>query len=197
MPNESYISKPDDFKKRAESDRRARAERVVLPKSGLTVLLARPSTRWFLFHQRLPTSLAAHAHVGAVRPDELQSGPLPSGGETPLLQHDDARELAEWVVALVQKTVVEPRLSLNPGPGEISPDWLSEEDVDFIIRYAVGEVVALTPEASPTGKGERGEGGDLAPFRREREPSAAGPGGGNVSPVAVGAAGDGPRGFSD
>lgn len=181
---ENPIATSDEFKKRAEADRRHRAERVVLPKSGLAVLLARPSTRWFLFHQRLPMSLAAHAEVGP-----LHEPPLPSAQE--------ARELAEWVVALVQKTVVEPRLSLNPGPEEISPDWLSQEDVDFIIRYAVGEVVALTPDPSPTGKGEGGEGGDLVPFRREREPSAAGAGGRDVSPVAVGAAGDGPRGFSD
>ncbi len=184
---ENPIATSDDFKRRAEADRRNRAERVVLPKSGLAVLLARPSTRWFLFHQRLPMSLAAHAEVGVVHPDK--SGPLPSAQE--------ARELAEWVVALVQKTVVEPRLSLNPGPEEISPDWLSQEDVDFIIRYAVGEVVALTSGPSPTGKGEGGEGGDLVPFRREREFSAAGAGGRDVSPVAVGAAGDGPCGFSD
>lgn len=227
MGHENHIASANDFRQAAELDRRAHAERVVLPKSGLAMLLARPSMRWFLFHQRLPLSLAARAQgsVAAMSPSPnggLTSSPnsgetrspnggetrSPNGGETPPLQKiDEARDLAEWVVALVEKTVVEPRLSLRPGPNEISPDWLPQEDVDFIIRYAVGEVVGGDGES---GVGSRGSesvptpdsllptrSSDLAAFRREREPSPDRAGGGDVSPVAVGPAEDGPDVFSD
>jgi hypothetical protein len=168
----NVVATADDFRQAAEAERRRRAERVVLPKSGLVVLLARPSTRWFLFHQRLPMSLAARA-----------DGPGQHRAALPTAQ--EARELAQWVVALVEKTVLEPRLSLHPAENEISPDWLPQEDVDFIIRYAVGEVAPLTPGPSPFGRGERGEGGDLAPFRRGRPDSSVSAGGGDVSSVAV------------
>lgn len=192
MPTGNHIATPKEFHSAYECDRRARAERVVLPKSGLAMLLARPSTRWFLFQQRLPMSLAVRAQ-GAV----AAMSSSPGRGETPLEKIEEARELAEWVVALLEKTVVAPRLSLDPGPDEVSPDWLPAEDVDFIIRYAVGEVAPLTSAPSSLGRGERGEGCDLAAFRRERKSAARGAGGGDVSRLALGPSRDGPDGFSD
>jgi hypothetical protein len=174
-------ARAEDFRRAAEEQRRARAERVVLPKSGLAMLLARPSVRWFMFHQELPTSLAARVQ-GAGKGFASPSGAA-SGGPTA----EEAVTLADWVVKLVNEAVVEPRLSLNPAPNEISPDWLPQEDVDFIIKFAIGEVVG-DPAAGGIAAFHRGPAGAV---------SAPGAGGGDFLPVAVSTAEDGPDGFSD
>ncbi len=119
----NHLATPEDFC-RAAAASRPEPERVVLPKLGKPVLLRRPTPMWFLFHGQLPTSLAARLQAGQV------------GVETV----EDLRALAEWMVPLLEEVFVEPRLSLHPGPGEISPDWLHVEDANFVIRWAVGEV---------------------------------------------------------
>jgi len=106
---------------------------------------------WFLFHGLLPASLAARI----------------AGGDTRIESVEDLRTLAEWMVPLLREVFVEPRLTLDPGPGEISPDLLDLEDANFVIRWSVGEVAS--------------DSGDLAPFRLERKSIASGAGGRNVA----------------
>lgn len=138
----------DDFLFAARQ--RGTPERVVLPKSGLKVLLRRPSPMWFLFRGLLPASLAVRLE----------------GGQTRLETVEDLRALAEWMVPLLGEVFVEPRLALEPGPGEISPDLLDLEDASFVVRWAVGEVAS--------------ESGDLASFREDRAPAVGGAGCGDV-----------------
>lgn len=138
----------DDFLFAARQ--RGEAECVVLPKSGLKVLLRRPSPMWFLFRGLLPASLAVRLE----------------GGQAGLETVEDLRALAEWMVPLLGEVFVEPRLALEPGPGEISPDLLDLEDASFVVRWAVGEVAS--------------ESGDLAGFRANGASAAGGAGRGNV-----------------
>lgn len=143
------VASAEDFQLAARE--RGEPERIVLPKSGLKVMLRRPSPMWFLFHGLLPASLAARVE----------------GRQTRMESIEDIRTLADWMVPLLREVFVQPRLQLEPGPGEISPDLLDVEDASFVIRWAVGEVA----EGS----------GDLASFRDEPGPSTGGPGGGDVA----------------
>jgi len=149
------LATPEDFERAAEA-RESQPERVVLPKLGKAVLLRRPSPVWFVFRGRLPQSLAARiADQGAI-----------SGAERVATAQDMA-ELADWIIAILQETLLEPRISLNPGPGEIPPELLDIEDVNFILRWAYGELRT------------EGEGGvaSLDSFRSGRESAGLGPGG--------------------
>jgi hypothetical protein len=132
MP-ENGITSADNFRKRAETRKveTQPCERVVLPHSRFPVLLRRPTPMWFLFHGHLPMSLAGK-----------QSG-APAGAGGPIQTAEEFVAFSKWIVDLLSEVFVGPKVCLNPGTDEISPEWLAEEDVNFIIRWAVGEV---TPE---------------------------------------------------
>jgi hypothetical protein len=151
------LATAEDFARAAEV-RESKAERVVLPKLDKAVLLRRPSPVWFVFRGRLPQSLAARV---AGRGFDLV------GEQTSM---PELGELADWILAILRETMVDPRVSLDPGPGEIPPELLDIEDVNFILRWAYGEV-RTEGEGSVT---------SLDGFRSEREPVATGPGGGNM-----------------
>jgi hypothetical protein len=118
---------------RFAASRRNDPESVRLPKSGLCVKLRRPSPLWLLLHGLLPASLAVRLE----------------GRETRITSPDDLRALADWMVPLLQEVFVQPRLCIEPGPGEISPDLLELEDASFVIRWAVGEVAAVDSDLVP------------------------------------------------
>jgi hypothetical protein len=143
------VASSDDFQFAART--RGQPEYVVLPRSGLKVLLRRPTPMWFLFRGLLPASLAARLEGGKARIETVE----------------DLRALADWIVPLLGEVFVEPRLVLEPGPGEISPDLLDLEDASFVVRWAVGEVAS---EAS-----------DLATFHGDGSPVAGGAGRGDVA----------------
>lgn len=144
--HENHIATPQDFQTAHEIDRRV--ERVVLPKLGKTVLMRRPSPLWFIFRGQLPQSLAAAA-LGAQSPE----------GGAALKSADDLQKLAGWVTELLSEVMLQPRVSLSPGPGEIPPDLIADEDLNFIIRWAMGEVTSEGRDDSSVG--------DLARFRGE------------------------------
>jgi len=153
------IARAEDFRQAAEAQRAEgqAPERLKLPKSALQVVLRRPSLMWFLFHGHLPVSLAAR-----------QSGA--GGNESPFQNAEEFVEFSKWIVDLLSEAFVSPRLSLTPGADDISPEWLAEEDVNFIIRWALGEVVGSgSADSSPH---------DLAQFRGKAagaaSPSGAG-----------------------
>jgi hypothetical protein len=159
MAENNGVAKPEDFRRAAES-RKAEtqaAERVVLPKSGHPVMLRRPTPMWFLFHGHLPMSLAARQSAAAGSVAAIQTA-------------EELVEFSKWIVELLGEVFVRPGLSLDPGAEEISPEWLPEEDVNFIIRWAVGEV---------TTDGTRGSAShDLAEFRGTAAGTAPAPGAG-------------------
>lgn len=162
MSKENGIASAADFRRAAEAEAFEGAQRVTLPKSGLTVLLRRPRPVFFaLVKHGLPQSLASRIAEG-------------KGAEAfNEMTAEELRELAGFWTEVFESVFVSPRVSLTPGPDEISPNLLAAEDVMFLIRWAVGEVAS--------------DGRDLAPFRRESGPPAAGASGGDVSPEAVGA----------
>jgi hypothetical protein len=145
---DAEIAKPEDFRHLTQG---RDSERVVLPKLGKTVLLRRPSPMWFLFRGQLPASLVIGLQNSKPGVDSVE----------------DLRALSEWMLAILQEVFVEPRLSMAPGPEEISPEWLDVEDANFVVRWAVGEVT--------------GDGHDLADFCGKPAPAPPGAGGGNVA----------------
>jgi len=175
---ENGIAKPEHFRQAAQARKESeRLERLVLPKSQYAVVLRRPTPMWFLFHGHLPLSLAARQSGG-------------EGGAT-IQTAEEFVQFSRWMVDLLTEVFAGPKLSLHPGPDEISPEWLDEDDVNFIIRWAVGEVAAA---GSASGAGTASGHHDLARFRDESRPAAAGAGGGNVPlPAQPAAAGDDDR----
>ena len=142
---DNNIASPQDFKAALELDRRV--ERVVLPKLGKAVLMRRPSPLWFIFRGQLPQSLAVSAAAG--KPTSSSLGGVP----------EDAQAVARWIADLLSEVMVQPRISVSPGPGEIPPDLISDEDLSFIIRWAVGEVASEGADGSSAR--------DLATFRED------------------------------
>jgi hypothetical protein len=112
------VATAEDFRKLAEEQ--FQAARVVLPKSGLAVLLRPPNAlRVLLVSERLES--------------------LANTSSTP----DERREYVELLARLVRDVMVEPKLSLAPRDGELDPRWLAPEDAEFLLKWALG---ALTPE---------------------------------------------------
>jgi len=138
------IASAEDFKRAAEQMNPP--ERVVLPKSGLAVLLRRPTT---LAVCMMDERLAALEAAGQI------------------LKRRDL--LREAVVA----AVVQPKLSLQPGPGEIHPNDLPQADQTFIVRWVRGYIAP--------------DGTDLVEefFRESGKSAGAGAGGGNPALPAV------------
>jgi hypothetical protein len=145
------LATPEDFR-RAAAARESRAERVVLPRLGKAVLLRRPSAVWFMFRGRLPQSLAIRFTAQG-----------PTFGAERTATPSEMAELADWIMTILQETLVEPRLSINPGPGEIPPELLEIEDVNFILQWAYGEL----------GSEVGGSAASLESFRDQREPAPA------------------------
>ncbi len=156
------IASAADFRTAAAASK-SPPERVVLPKLGKAVLMRRPAPMWFIFRGRLPQSLAIRAFPQALGPGGAGAG-SDSAGASAL---EELALLADWIIALLEEVLVEPRVSRDPGPDEITPEMLDAEDVNFIIRWAYGEVGSEARD-------------DLAPFRPERPVAAARAGGPDV-----------------
>jgi hypothetical protein len=144
VTEENHLATVQDFKAARELE--SHVERVTLPSLGKAGLMRRPSPLWFIFHGSLPATLAARA-TGV-------------DGEGSVQTADDIQAVARWVTDLLGEVLVQPRVSLAPGPGQISPDWIADEDLNFIIRWALGEVAL--------------DGSDLASFRGKPESRVAG-----------------------
>ena len=161
-PSSNGIATAADFRRAAEDTAFQPAERVVLPKSGLAVILRRPKPVAFtLFAARLPTSLAARVQAGAAGPASVE----------------DLVTLSRFWTGVFEQMFVQPKLSLMPGPHEIHPTWIPNEDANFLIRWAVGEVTGDGLQAGSGGEGSV----DLTPFCTQREPAVAGTSGGDLA----------------
>ncbi len=110
----SAIASAADF--RAAFEAHSEAVRLVLPKSGLPVLARRLSPmRVMLTSQRF----------GEI---------VPTAGRAETIEY------ARLVVSTIQQILAQPRLALNPGPEEIDPNWLPQEDSAFLLQWGMGGV---------------------------------------------------------
>jgi len=107
-------AKAEDFKKRAEE--LSPPERVVLPGSGLPVLLRRPNP--------LRALLVSNELAGI--------GPLDEASP------EDQRRYIALVHGAISEAMVSPKLSLHPTATEIDPNWLPQEDVAFLLNWSLG-----------------------------------------------------------
>jgi hypothetical protein len=103
------------------------ATEVFLPKSEKWVLLRRPKP---LAYTLLAAPLPGIPEAGAEGPSQNQSE----------MSNEEIAHVAGWLAALWGQVFVHPKLSLRPGPDEIHPDWIPEEDQKFIYRWIRGEV---------------------------------------------------------
>src|SRR5665213_1091990 len=117
------------------------ADDLSLP-SGMVVRARRPGPALLAGMGRLP--LALHGRVT----------PVPGSGAA---SDADAIEFAGFVRDLLGYCVVEPRISLTPGPDEIHPRDIPDRDLTFLMRWALrGE----ESERLETFRRESGDGSD-------------------------------------
>jgi hypothetical protein len=153
-----------DFRALASENCFGEPERVQLPKCGLAVMLRRPKAAAFaLVRHGLPTAVAA-ALMGQDA-ETRDFADLP-----PDEQREKILAISAFWHRMMTRMFVSPGLSLTPGPDEISPDWIPEEDVEFLMRWARGEVAS--------------DGSDLVTFRGKR---GRGEGAGEPEPGGEGA----------
>ena len=128
--SEHKLASAEDFKNDVkEEDCYEPAREVFLPKSAKWVSLRKPKP--------LAYTLLAAPLPGI--PEENAEAASPAEGQSGMTSEETAR-VASWLAALWGKVFVHPKLSLRPGVDEIHPDWIPEEDQQFIWRWIRGEV---------------------------------------------------------
>ena len=115
------IAKAEDFRRVLE---RASIERVVLPNSGLPVLLCRPPVFAALSLGRAGTLL--QSRVTDAKPDEIKT--------------EDIEAFTTWLTDTLARLFVEPRFAAAPEAGQIGLADILIEDLKFIFRWLRGEV---------------------------------------------------------
>jgi hypothetical protein len=120
MPDNG-IAKAEDFKRALE---RANIERVVLPASGLPVLLCRPPVFAALALGRAGTQL--QARITDAKPEEIKT--------------EDIEAFTQWLSETLTRLFVEPRFAAAPQADEIGLADILIEDLKFIFRWLRGEV---------------------------------------------------------
>lgn len=118
-------SSASEFKKRRQQ--KQTPTELHLP-SGLVITARRPAPSWFLFHASLPRTI--------VDPEPDQS----------LASIEEVVRISEWIRALLSEVVISPKISLNPGPDEITPEDIEDADLNFIVEWAKGEVKEVNGE---------------------------------------------------
>ena len=144
MTSGNGIATAADFRKLAEESAFEKARRVVLPVSGYTVMLRRPTKfYWALRRSGWPPQLREKLDlVGVgVRRDLTAE-------ETLLLVQEDRQMLSE--------AFVDPKPSLEPGATQFDPTWLPGEDAEFILRYLRGQVLANGQDLESFPRGDAG-----------------------------------------
>jgi hypothetical protein len=136
---ENGIAKPEDFRQAVE---RASVERVVLPVSGLAVLLCRPPIFAALRMGREGTEL--QNRIAEAKPEEIKP--------------EDITAFSDWLNATLARLFVRPRFSEAPNPHEIGLGDLLVDDLKYIFRWLRGEVFT----ARDSGLGIRDSGSSSA-----------------------------------
>jgi len=148
MPDNG-IAKAEDFKRALE---RANIERVVLPASGLPVLLCRPPVFAALALGRAGTQL--QARITDAKPEEIKT--------------EDIEAFTQWLSETLTRLFVEPRFAAAPQADEIGLADILIEDLKFIFRWLRGEV--FVPRDS--GLGVRDSGLTANPETRNPNPES-------------------------
>lgn len=113
----------DDVK---EEDCYEPAREVFLPKGKRWVLLRKPKP-------------LAYTVLGAPLPGTSEEGAADTGRES--ISTEETVQVANWLTRLWSNVFVQPKLSLQAdGVTSIHPDWIPEEDQQFIWRWIRGEV---------------------------------------------------------
>jgi len=149
---------------RRKSRELAVEEAVDLPlPSGMTIRARRPGPAFLAAHGKLPLSLASRV---LEEEDRVR--------QEPREQAEEVQAFALFLRDLLLFCVVEPSISLTPGPEQVHPRDIANEDVDYIVAWAM-----------------RGsEAGSLEAFRRKRNDGPAGSHRAEVPSAAIHAAGD-------
>jgi hypothetical protein len=173
MTKANNVATAADFRRLAEDSAFEEPSRVLLPKSGLEVVLRRPTKfYWALRRTEWPRELREKLDlVGVGVKPEL------TADETLLLVREDQQMLNE--------AFVDPKPSLDPGLTQFDPNWLPKEDSEFILKYLRGQVLANGQDLEAFPRGEpgnpEGSGADGALIREEPERDVI-PAGGALAP---------------
>jgi hypothetical protein len=119
--SDNGIAKASDFKAALE---RANIERVVLPASGLSVLLCRPPVFASLAMGRAGTLL--QARITDAKPEEIRT--------------EDIEAFTQWLTETLTRLFVQPRFSAAPEADEVGLAEILLDDLKFIFRWLRGEV---------------------------------------------------------
>jgi len=169
------IAKAEDFKIAVE---RASVERVVLPVSGLAVLLCRPPIFAALRMGREGTEL--QNRITEAKPEEIKS--------------EDIMAFSDWLNATLTRLFVQPRFSDAPKPDEIGLGDILVDDLKYIFRWLRGEVFSAGsrdsglgnrdahPESQTPNPGTATE--DLAPFPAGPRAASVPGGSGEARPLS-------------
>jgi hypothetical protein len=179
------IAKPEDFKRAVAA---LNVERVVLPVSGLAVLLCRPPIFAALRLGREGTEL--QTKITEAKPEEIRS--------------EDITAFSDWLTATLSRLFVQPRFSGAPTSHEIGLGDILVDDLKYIFRWLRGEVFSQELEVRSEKLGENPSSysllasssctEDLAPFPGGPRAASVSGGGGETQPVpaepVTGAQGD-------
>jgi hypothetical protein len=115
------IAEANDFKAAVE---RLNVEQVVLPASGLTIMLCRPPVFAALEMGRTGTLL--QARVTDAKPEEVKT--------------EDVEAFTRWLSDTLTRLFVRPRFAAVPAADEITLADILIDDLKFIFRWLRGEV---------------------------------------------------------
>jgi hypothetical protein len=143
------IAMANDFRAAVE---RLNVEQVVLPASGLTVLLCRPLVFAALEMGRTGTLL--QARVTDAKPEEVKT--------------EDVEAFTQWLSETLTRLFLRPRFAAAPTADEIGLADILIDDLKFIFRWLRGEVFVLRD----SGLGTRDSGTTPSPETRIPSPEA-------------------------
>ena len=161
------IAKASDFRAALE---RANIERVVLPASGLSVLLARPPVFAALAMGRAGTLL--QARITDAKPEEVKT--------------EDIEAFTQWLTDTLTRLFVQPRFATAPGTDEVGLADILIEDLKFIFRWLRGEVFSEKLEARSEKLEDNHSSSSLQTSSSSTEDLGRFPGGQRAAPVPGG-----------
>jgi hypothetical protein len=164
MDKPNGIATASDFRKLAEDSAFEDPRRVVLPKSGYGVVLRRPTKfYWALRRSAWPRELREKLDLVTV-------------GVRPELTAEERLMLVREDQQMLNEAFVDPKPSLDSGSTQFDPNWLPKEDLEFILKYLRGQVLANGQDLETFPRGEpghfEGSGADGALVREDTERDA-------------------------